>query len=118
MKKILYVFSLALFIGLFASCTEDDGAVNPTPSAFSATPTSANVEVAGGTVEIVINGGNLGWKIDTSDTWFEISKQYGSGDATVILTVEANTTESPRNGIVTLHPTFGQEPVSIAITQD
>lgn len=118
MKKFLYVFSITLFIGFFASCTEDDGAVYPTPSEFSASPTTANVDVAGGTVEIVINAGNLGWAIADPDAWFEISKQYGSGDATVILTIEPNTTESPRNGTIKIIPTFGKEPVSIAITQN
>ena len=118
MKKILYVFTLALFIAFFASCTEDDGAAYPIPSEFSATPTTANVDVTGGTVEVIINGGNLGWKIDSPNTWFKISKQYGSGDSTVILTIEANTTESAREGIITIHPTFGKEPVSIVITQN
>lgn len=118
MKKILYVFSLALFIGFFASCTEDDGAAYPTPSEFSASPTTANVDVTGGTVEVVINGGNLGWKIDASASWCKISKEYGSGDATVILTIESNTTDSPRSAVVIINPTFGQEPISIAITQN
>lgn len=118
MKKFIYVFSLALFIGLFASCTEDDGAVYPTPSAFSVSPTTSSVDVAGGTIEVVIKAGTLGWAVSTTDTWCKISKLYGSGDATVILTIAPNTTDAPRTGVVEVHPTFGQEPVFIDISQN
>ena len=118
MKKILYVCSLALFICFFASCTEDDGAEYPTPSAFSVSPTASSVDVNGGTIEVVIKAGNLGWAISTTDNWCKISKLYGSGDATVLLTIAPNTTDSPRTGVVEIQPTFGQEPVSVAITQN
>lgn len=118
MKNFLYVVSFALCIGLFASCTEDDGAVYPTPSEFSASLTTTNVEMTGGTLELVVKGGTLGWKIEASEPWFKISKLYGSGDATVIITVEPNPSDLPRSGEVAIHPTFGQEPVTITITQN
>lgn len=118
MKKFLYLFSLTLFIGFFASCTEDDGAVYPTPSAFSVSPTTSSVDVVGGTIEVVIKAGNLGWSIDTPETWCKVSKKYGSGDATVVLTIESNDTDAPRNGTVIIQPTFDQEPISISISQN
>lgn len=118
MKKFLYVFPLVLLIGLFASCTEDDGAVYPTPSAFSVSPTSSSIEVAGGIIEVDIKAGNLGWSISTQDAWCKISKLYGSGDATVILTIASNDTDASRTGVVEIRPTFDQEPVLIHIIQN
>lgn len=117
MRKILYIISVVFTVAIFTSCTEDDGAVYPTPTEFSASPSAADYETTGGVVEVIINGGNLGWSIEASDTWIQLSKVYGSGDATIEISVEANTSEGSRTGTVVISPTFEREPITIEIKQ-
>lgn len=118
MKKIAYILSLSLFIFFFASCDEDNGAHFPKPTGFSVSPTTATIAATGETVELTINGGNLGWKIATSDSWCQISKAYGSGDAKVTLTIKVNESGSSRSATVNINPTFGQTPATIVINQN
>lgn len=118
MRNILHIILVGFLVGILASCSEDDGAVYPMPTEFSASPSAVNVETTGGVVEVVVNGGNLGWRIEASDAWIQVSKAYGSGDATVEVSIEANTSEGPRSGTVVISPTFEKEPVVIEITQN
>ena len=118
MRNILRSILVVFFVATVSSCSEDDGATYPTPTGFSVSPSAANVESAGGVVAVVINGGNLGWAIESSETWIKVSKAYGSGDATIELSIEANASEGPRNGSVVISPTFGKEPVTIQIDQN
>ena len=117
MKKIIYLYTL-LFIGVLCSCNENDGAHFPEPTAFSVTPTTHTLSSAGGDVEIKINGGNLGWSITSNNPWVKISKSFGSGDATVKLTVSANTTGAKRESSIVVKPTFNLDPVIISIIQN
>lgn len=105
-------------MGVLVSCTENEGAVFPQPTAFSVTPTTQTLTAVGGDVDMVINGGNLGWSITSNDVWVKISKAYGSGNATVKLTIVANTTGAKRETSIIVKPTFNVEPVKISITQN
>lgn len=117
MKKTIYILSL-LLIGLIYSCSDDDGAYRPTPSEFSVTPTELTVETTGGDKEFLITAGNVGWSITSDQDWVSISKQYGSGDGTIVLTMAKNGTGAQRTANVVVKPTYNLDPVTISITQN
>jgi len=119
MKKLLLYTLAILAISISAvSCSEDNGAYYPEPSEFSVSPVTGNFDAAGGTLQLTINGGNLGWWIVSSSSWCTVSKSYGSGNATITITVTANSTGIARNSVVTVNPTFQQQPVEVEITQN
>ncbi len=118
MKTLVYIFVVA-FCSLFISgCEEDKGAAYPKPSEFTVSPLSVSAIAAGSTVELTINGGNLGWYVETSDDWYSVSRKYGSGDMKITLTIKANNSGSQRTGLLEIRPTFDQDPVRISINQD
>lgn len=115
MKKIITF--VILFLGVLCSCEEDHGAYYPVPTEFTVSPTSFTINPDGGDIEITINGGNLGWWIETSDSWVSVTKKYGSGNATIKISVAKNLTGEPRQTTVVVNPTFNQPSVSVIITQ-
>ena len=117
MKKTIYILSL-LFVGLLFSCSDDDGAYRPTPSDFSVSPITSTVENVGGTVDVTIKAGNLGWSIVSDQEWVTPSAKFGSGDGAVKLTITNNETGAKRTANVVVKPTFDVESVTIAITQN
>lgn len=117
MKKTIYILSL-LFVGLLFSCSDDDGAYRPTPSEFSVSQKDFTVEAAGSNVSIMIKAGNLGWSITSDQNWVTASKNFGSGDQSLSLTIIKNETQEKRIANVVIKPTFGLEPVKISITQN
>lgn len=111
--------ALALVLGLTA-CDKDELPPKPQPSAFSATVENNTVSFApsGGTANIVVNGGTNGWWITMpANNWCVITRQYGSGDLKVPLTIRPNTSGAPRDITIKVHPTFDQPPVEIKLTQ-
>lgn len=118
MKKIISITTFILIAVMWISCDENDGAYYPVPSAFSVNPSSAQTIVKEGkTIELEITAGNVGWWIESNQTWCKISRKYGSGDAKVTLTIDKNDTGSARQAEVKINPTFKLEPVKIAISQ-
>lgn len=118
MKHIIYIFAFAIIGIMIVSCDKNDGAYYPVPSAFSVSPTTAqSVGTDGATIEIMINAGNVGWWVESSQTWCTVSQKYGSGDGKIIVTAGKNTTGTARHAEVTIHPTFKLEPIKIVINQ-
>lgn len=110
--------AFALISVLTTSCNKDDGAYYPVPSDFSVNPTTAqSVAADGGTIELTISAGNLGWWIESSETWCKVSQKYGSGDGKVTLTIVKNSSGVFRQSEVVINPTFNLEPVKITINQ-
>ena len=118
MKTLAYIFVIAFCSVFISGCEEDKGAAYPKPSDFSVSPVSVSAIAAGSTVELTIKGGNLGWYIETPDDWYSASRKYGSGEMKITLTIKANNSGSPRNGLLEIRPTFDQDPVRISINQD
>ncbi len=117
MKKTIYILSLLLVSVLF-SCSDEDGAYRPTPSDFSVITTPVTVEAVGGSVDLTIKAGNLGWSIVSDKLWATPSAKFGSGDGAVKLTITKNESGAKRTVNVVVKPTFGLEPLTIAITQN
>lgn len=104
---------------MWTSCDKNDGAYQPVPSAFSVNPSTAQtVSKDGGSIEITITAGNVGWWIESTQTWCKVSRKYGSGDGKVTLAIDKNATGTGRQAEVTIHPTFKLEPVKIALSQE
>lgn len=118
MKNVIY-FTILVMIGFIGvSCDKNDGAYYPVPSDFSVSPAAAqSVGTDGGTIELTISAGNLGWWIESSQTWCKISRKYGSGDDKVTVTVDKNASGAARQATVTVSPTFKKEPVKITVNQ-
>ena len=88
MKKInylLFVVALAMF---FVGCRK--------PVEVSFDTTTQEINAQGGTVEIVLKS-NGDWTINPTAEWIAVSPMSGKGDATLTLTVEANTTGEDRS---------------------
>jgi len=101
-------------------CKRDSLPPRPQPSAFSVSlehPDSIYV-TTGGNTSIIVNGGTNGWWLTVpTNNWLVINKLYGSSNFKVPVTIRANTTGQPREIKITVSPTFGQQPVVIAIKQ-
>lgn len=118
MKNLIYLITVVLMSGLFFTCDKNEGAYFPEPSALLVNPTTTqSINKDGGSIEITISGGNLGWWIESSQPWCTASQKYGSGDRKVTLVIDKNNTETSRNAEVIIHPTFKLEPVKIIINQ-
>lgn len=118
MKKLTSLIVIVLIGGLFWTCDKNEGAYFPVPSNFSVAPTTTQtLNKDGGSIEFTISAGNLGWWIESSQSWCKVSTKYGSGDGKVTLTVGKNDTNKARNAEIIIHPTFKLEPVKIVINQ-
>lgn len=119
-NKNWFSFSILMLCFGWMACSKQDMPVKPEPSAFSASMENGvtNFGATGGSGNIVVSGGTNGWWVTVpSNNWCVITKTYGSGDFKIPVTIRPNTTGSPREITVTIHPTFGLPPVSIKLTQ-
>ena len=67
---------------------------------FSLMPTSVNFPAAGSSETLSITA-NQPWTVTTSDTWLTLSADAGTGDATLDVAAEENTSITRRSGTVT-----------------
>lgn len=66
----------------------------------------------------VTSPAGIAWALATQESWITISSESGNGDATIKLTLEANTsTIASRSGTVTL-TREGQSPVTLTVEQE
>ena len=124
MNKLIKKYSLQVFGFLFAglllgACEKQNLPAKPESSAFAASVENnqTSFPAAGGTANIIIEGGTNGWWITLSSDWATIGKVYGSGNLKVPVTIRPNTTGEPRELVLTVHPTFDLPAVDIRITQ-
>ena len=82
---------------------------------FSVFPESLSFSAEGGSASVAISS-NQSWTATTSDAWFSISSAEGEGDATLSLTVVANTSTDSRSGTVTLKA--GDSSYTVSISQE
>jgi uncharacterized protein (TIGR03437 family) len=81
------------------------GPVTPTPSCtYKLSATSASVPAAGGTVAVVVTSASgCTWPVSIPVSWItNQSASQGSGNATVTLKVDANSTPNARSAVVTI----------------
>ena len=69
-------------------------------SPFSVTPTSVDFSAAGGTNTLIVTS-DLSWTVSSDVTWLTLSKTSGTGDGTLTLTAESNSSAGNRSGEVT-----------------
>jgi hypothetical protein len=83
---------------------DSDGQCPGGACSYSISPSSRNFEEAGGTGTISLTtGSDCDWTASVNRSWLHItSSTSGSGSSTVSYSVDANTTASSRNGIVTV----------------
>lgn len=119
MKNLIHIIVLVLFSTIITSCDKNDGAYYPVPSDFSVSPTTEqSVSKDANSIELTIEAGNLGWWIESSQTWCKASRKYGSGDGKVTIEIEENNSGEKRSAVVTINPTFQLEPVTITVNQE
>lgn len=88
MKKINYLLFVVALAMSFVGCRK--------PVEVSFDTTTQEINAQGGTVEIVLKS-NGDWTINPTAEWIVVSPMSGKGDATLTLTVEANTTGEDRS---------------------
>ena len=88
MKKINYLLFVVALAMSFVGCRK--------PVEVSFDTTTQEINAQGGSVEIVLKS-NGDWTINPSAEWIVVSPMSGKGDATLTLTVEANTTGEDRS---------------------
>ena len=82
---------------------------------FNVSPESLSFTAEGGSASVTISS-NQSWTATTSDAWFSISSAEGEGDATLSLTVVANTSTDSRSGTVTLKA--GDSSYTVSVSQE
>ncbi|MGJ7032703.1 BACON domain-containing protein [Niabella hirudinis] len=121
MKKIYTLFFIVAIAGNFFSCKKDKNInYKPVAAPFSAAlETPGVVAAAGATINVIINAGTDGWRVQipASAPWCTTTRPYGSGDFTLPVKIAANTSGSGRTVDIVLTPTFDQPPVTITINQ-
>lgn len=88
MKKNNYLLFVVALAMSFVGCRK--------PVEVSFDTTTQEINAQGGTVEIVLKS-NGDWTINPTAEWIAVSPMSGKGDATLTLTVEANTTGEDRS---------------------
>ena len=88
MKKINYLLFVVALAMSFVGCRK--------PVEVSFDTTTQAIDAQGGSVEIVLKS-NGDWTINPTAEWIAVSPMSGKGDATLTLTVEANTTGEDRS---------------------
>ena len=88
MKKINYLLFVVALAMSFVGCRK--------PVEVSFDTTTQEIDAQGGSVEIVLKS-NGDWTINPTAEWIAVSPMSGKGDATLTLTVEANTTGEDRS---------------------
>ena len=84
-------------------------------SSFGVYPTNADFIAMGGTVPVSVTGVTTSWSAFTVGDGLSISPSAGTADATVIITADANTGSTVRNGYVNF--THGTDYVTVFTTQ-
>ncbi|MDP2998207.1 MAG: hypothetical protein Q8N47_12025 [Bryobacterales bacterium] len=88
-----------------ARCSTGPVTPTPTPSCtYKLSATSASVPAAGGTVAVVVSSASgCTWPVSIPVSWItNQSGSQGSGNATVTLKVDANSTPNARSAVVTI----------------
>ncbi|MCL2105077.1 MAG: S8 family serine peptidase [Kiritimatiellaeota bacterium] len=91
----------------------------PDPSSqlsLSVTPASMSVGSGAGSSNVTVTA-NVAWNVSTNATWLFVSPTSGSGNGAFTVSYTANSTGSPRSGMVTVSGT-GVASENITVTQD
>ncbi len=123
-KKQLSIYSLALAsllllpLGSLTSCSDkeetDVFASEELSLTMSLTPTVVDLPAKGGSQVITITS-NTAWGASANVTWANLSAANGVANSTLTVTLEDNTTTSPREAIVTF--TYGKDQQTVTINQ-
>lgn len=123
-KKQLSIYSLALAsllvlpLGSLTSCSDkeetDVFASEELSLTMSLTPTVVDLPAKGGSQVITITS-NTAWGASANVTWANLSATNGVANSTLTVSLEDNTTTSPREAIVTL--TYGKDQQTVTINQ-
>ena len=89
--------------------------VTQSSKSFGITPTSLSFTDKSGSQNVAIETDGT-WEATTTDTWISLTPSSGSGTSELIVTVSENTTDSKRNGTVTI--TMGDKSLTVSVSQD
>lgn len=106
-RYTIYIYAMAAL--LTAACSGNgypfsaDETITPEPhmETLTVTPTEITFEAFRESKTLTITS-NTSWYISNSNQWLACSNTNGSGDATITLTAADNTSDSERNGILTI----------------
>ena len=87
MKKLSYLLFIVAVSIAFVGCRK--------PVEVSFDTTTQEVDAQGGSIEVVLKS-NGDWTINSPAEWVTVSPMSGKGDATLTLTIEANTSGEDR----------------------
>ena len=82
---------------------------------FEISPESMSFDYTGGTSSLAITT-DEGWTASTNDSWITLSSTAGTGNSTITVTVNENTSFQAKLGVVTV--TDGSDTLTCTISQD
>jgi len=91
--------------------------INSTTNLLSLSKYAVNMEAAPGSKQTFDVQSNVSWSVSSSQTWLVPSLTTGSGNSTITLTADQNTTSTTRTANVTVSSP-GLVPQSLLVTQD
>jgi hypothetical protein len=121
--KIYYATMLALVILLLNACRKENQPVKPPPSPYFSAALQDNAAAFSNTKTITyinIKAGTNGWYLTQmpANTWCVPDKNFGAGDYSLRVTVNANTTGTDRTTQIALTSTNKSlPPVTVSLTQ-
>ncbi|WP_183557808.1 BACON domain-containing protein [Mucilaginibacter sp. SP1R1] len=121
--KIYYASIFALVILLFNACRKENQPVKPIPSTYFSATLQDNPAVFSNTKTITyinIKAGTNGWYLTQTpgNTWCVPDKNFGAGDFSLRVTINANATGADRTTQIALTSTNKNLPaVTLSLTQ-
>ena len=105
--KIRYFYKTLAFLAIitsFVSCEKND----PIDPILTVSVKEVTLEAEGGEITITVDC-NDSWNVNNAASWLELSQTSGSsGNTTIVLTTESNTTGSTRSTILVINSSNGQ----------
>ncbi|WP_184545668.1 BACON domain-containing protein [Mucilaginibacter sp. FT3.2] len=121
--KIYHASIFVLVILLFNACRKENQPVKPIPSTYFSAALQDNPAAFSNTKTITyinINAGTNGWYLTQTpvNTWCVPDKNFGAGDYSLRVTINANTTGTDRTTQLVLTSTNKSlPPVTVSLTQ-
>lgn len=114
MQKLHLILLYLLITSGLLACTEEENGRSTPAKTFAITPTEFNFKSEGGNSIINITTPN-NWTIPETAAWFTVSKESGTKDSKVTLSISVNETIESRNFIFTVNS--GESSAEVTIIQ-
>jgi len=113
MKKFRFIL-LSVLVLAAASCGGDKPVQPETPDTLTVSPASLSYTADDTSNKLVLVTTKAAWTASASDSWIHLDKTSGSADASVTVTVDANSDTNERRGTISFS---GAQKAEVTVTQ-